>query len=51
MMHVHRSKKSIRVPVSPVIKQILSFDLAGGFGSLEGFEVSPVDSDWRGEGE
>ena len=27
------------------IKQILFLDLAGGFGSLEEFEVSPVDSD------
>ena len=27
------------------IKQILFLDLAGGFGSLDEFEVSPVDSD------
>jgi hypothetical protein len=28
-----------------LIKQILFLDLAGGFGSLDEFEVSPVDSD------
>ena len=29
---------------SILIKQILFLDLAGGFGSLEEFEVSPVGS-------
>jgi hypothetical protein len=28
-----------------VIKQILFLDLAGGFGSLDEFEMSPVDPD------